>query len=220
MRVDRVSNRPQGWKRRATPTAFADWVFHRMHPEYQRVSLNRAKTHFQWSGEYEHDKIERLRLWMRRSPTARRWAAPEEPWRLEYVDSPEPEKRKLFTASSLRVDGESVRGHPDVVLRNKRSNSILILERKVIHQFEGRSTQLQSGYMNNWCQLWCYAWMDEWLDAETVLMFVQYRYRDWKQGGFSEPLRYVPLRYRRDPSFHAEVLSWFEAYGGQFVRPR
>ena len=210
---------PESRPARTSPHVFADWVFHQINPGYRSDPHAPTTRRFLWSGKYEHEQIERLRLWMRENTAVADWANRDEPWRCVYADPPDKKDGRLFTASALLINGAPVRGRPDVVLRNDRRDCVLILERKVVHTVERRWERLRAGYVSNWCQTWCYGWIDDWVDVREVMLILQYRYRDRSRGGYSEPLDVVPARFRRDPRFHAEMLGWFHRYGGEFRPP-
>jgi len=203
---------------RASPTAFADWTFHRLNPTYRRSPKEPTTERMLLrSGRYEHEWIERLKLWARRNERVARMARGFGEWKLVYADPPDEKDQRLFRASRLLVDGVAVHGRPDVVLRDVRSGGIIILERKVVHTVEGRRERLREGYPNNWCQMWCYGWVDDWLDAPYVMLVLQYRYRDCSKSRYSEPLDMVPVNFRDDAEFHARIVGWFDRYGGRFV---
>jgi hypothetical protein len=200
---------------RASPTAFADWVFWRKNPNYVPAERGHSSVRMMWSGQCGHKQIEQLRLWLCTDRRAASLVEKAGRWQPIYVDSPDGAAGSPFMASCLKVDGEPVRGRPDVVLRDEDTGGLIVLERKLL-QREPKSVP-KDGYANHWCQLWCYGWMDQWAGAPYVLLALQYWHRDWRRGPPAKKDDVARVRLCRSPRFHAWALGWFKRYGGVFV---
>ncbi len=98
----------------------------------------------------------------------RRFRAPriDDHWELIYEDPlVDGEAPTSFQIPGLAIDGEPMRGRPDVVLRHRPSNVLTIIERKSSH------TEIP---LDAWpdlrAQLWCYAQIDypAWHNASAI----------------------------------------------------
>ena len=204
---------------RASPTAFADWVFWRMNPTYQPPERGHSSVRMKWSGAYGHKQIEKLRLWLSGDRRAAPLIEKAGHWRPIYVDQPDGAAGDLLQASRLHVGGQAVRGRPDVVLRDEDTGGVIVLERKVL-QRDAESVP-EDGYANHWCQLWCYGWMDAWADAPYVMLVLQYWRRNWQHGPLARKHELARVRFCHSVGFHRWALGWFQRYGGSFEnRPR
>lgn len=120
-----------------------------------------------------------------------------------------------FLASSLKVNNQSLRCKPDVVLKHKSLDKILIIERKTTRMSD--KFVPKDGWANLATQLWCYGWIDEWLDCKDVTLVGQIWQRTWANS--LTMLQSHPFYQRNDIRYHAACLNWFQKYGGEFVSP-
>ncbi len=216
------TSRPQAFAKKsnesvnpASSTAFADWVFWQLNPDYRPIDRQRTSLQMKWSGEYGHEQIERLKLWIKKDRRECGSFGLQSPWRAVYVDSQNRSEQNTFVASRLKFNGVALKGRPDVVLRDTQTNGIIILERKITH---GDPNSIPpSGYANHLCQLWTYAWMDAWNDAPYVMLVLQYWHRDWGKSPWSHDLGVAPVRFREDNQFNRWATNWFTRYGGEFA---
>ncbi len=198
--------------KRSSPTAFADWIFWQLNPTHRPTARGDSSQKMKWSGEYGHEQIERLRLWLQRDRRVGMHFERPGAWCPIYVDSPDRPEQRNFIASRLTVNGQSLKGRPDVVLQNEVTKAVIILERKVT---QGNPERIpQSGYANHLCQLWCYGCMDAWNEAPYVMLVLQYWHRDWKKSTWANVYHVAPVRLNLDERFHSWALNWFTRYGG------
>lgn len=125
-----------------------------------------------------------------------------------YLDGIRSHWSEGLPISSLTIDGKPLRGVPDLVFRERRTNRILIIEIKV------SDAQLSvDGWPNLRAQLWAYSRIDRWAMAPEILL----------AGEVWTPGRREPLRRRTwlwnaaDESLQGENRELFEAYGGVVV---
>ena len=143
-------------------------------------------------------------------------------WELVYSDPHDGSNDRIFYASNLIVDGNSMRCKPDVVFRDAKSGQIVILERKVTGWKDVNIPQ--DAWPNVRAQLWCYGWIDEWVEASDVVLVCQFwrrRFGDGCQDGRNPwILNYEvhPAWRRSDNDFNSECFSYFSNYGGQFKK--
>ena len=195
----------------ATPTAFADWVFNLTVPNYQRIRRESAtaRTDRLVNGWWQH----RLLDGYRKRINGRIGLENSTEWSVNYADSDEWEGDKCLRASALKLKGNSFACKPDVVFHNPRLDTFVIVERKFTSKRSDR-IPLES-YPNVRSQLWCYGWIDDWLIADNVYLIVEYW--DWNRGmAFPKRIAPFPIWRRDDRQFHAECLTYFQRYGGQF----
>lgn len=112
---------------------------------------------------------------------------------------------KGFPIPSLTVNGILLRGVPDLVFRERKTNRILIVELKV------SSADLPSdGWPNLRAQLWAYARIERWATAPEILLAGEV----WSHHS-SVPLRRKTYFWRSDdPLLNEECTELFVAYGG------
>jgi len=122
-----------------------------------------------------------------------------------YLDGVRSHMNEGLPISSLTIDGKPLRGVPDLVFRERRTNRILIVELKV-----SEAQLWADGWPNLRAQLWAYSRIDRWANAPEILL----------AGEVWAPRRPEPLRRRTwlwntaDETLQTENRELFEAYGG------
>jgi hypothetical protein len=133
-------------------------------------------------------------------------------WIIEHTES-DGRNGKFFYANSLLIDDKPMRCSPDLILRHKSKNKVLIIERKTT------SVPIPKipidGWPNVQAQLWSYAWMDCVLDADEVILVGQLWHR--MNNRTIVMCHSHPIWKRDEQEFHNKCTSWFELYGGKFV---
>jgi hypothetical protein len=205
----------------ANASSFAEWVYQLYATEPNMAGphcanplgslceqFNRAL------GRYGEEVIEQDSLWLNEAYPR----TMSTHWRARFVAVGAPEG-KYFVASRLRVGGMALRCVPDVVLENRKTGDILIIERKVTRVPVEKIPAL--GWPNLKVQLWCYGWIDDWRDAPNVWLVGQlwgatpHRLRGlpmWKYSFSRLPLH--PMWQRREPVFQSSCAQLFQLYGG------
>ena len=201
---------------RGTVTHFSKWVFDKENPTYARSEYKSEIQDRQELGRFLHTHIQATRGWIQHIGAGKGLSSN---WELVYAD--DESDRRIFTASCLLVDGKPVRGKPDVVLRDKETGTIIIIERKTTGRGEDRIPIYS--WPNVWVQLWCYGFMDEWADAPDVVLACQYwkrnieNMRQLTDGAWLWNWKARPGWKRSAVQFHLECLNYFLEYGGQFI---
>ena len=183
--------------RTATVSAFADWVLRLYISEPNLYALDEGKI-----GERSVvDRREQIRCVRHEIP---RWDYRR--WKLLHDGVRRPFE-KVFSIPSLTVNGEALRGVPDLVFRERKTGRILIVELKVT------SAELPSdGWPNLRAQLWAYGHIKEWATAPEILLAGEV----WSNQ-FSEPIRRQTYFWNsNDKLLNEECLELFTAYGGKF----
>ena len=181
--------------RTPTVSAFADWVLRLYAPPPNPISLldgiigERAVVDRR--AEIHRAKFE-IPRWEHRG------------WRLVH-DGVRRTVEDGFPIPSLTVDGVPLRGVPDLVFRERKSNRILIVELKV------SSAELPSdGWPNLRAQLWAYSHIQHWATASEILLAGEV----WSNHS-SSPVRRKTYFWRsNDTLLNEECLELFIAYGG------
>lgn len=88
-------------------------------------------------------------------------------WELEFEDISS-KKRNSYEISRLLFNGNKMKGKPDVVYRNTRTNDRIIIEIKNT----GIMTNIPvGGWYNVQCQLWAYSWIDDFIDSPNIYLY-------------------------------------------------
>lgn len=116
-----------------------------------------------------------------------------------------------FKISALTVEGQPIRGVPDLIMKDRSSGAILIFERKATRY----SVPLE-GWPNLKVQLWCYSWIDQLVSCNDIYLIGEiWKWRDGKLHISSN----IPRWRSDDVTFNSECAELFEAYGGKFDPP-
>lgn len=200
---------PEELARRGTASDFARWVYEKYHPHSaSKRADDRKREERMKIGIATHDDIERMRLWADENVQGN-----SHYWELLYADSHASQSSdRVFLASYLPWNGYPVRCRPDVVLRNKDSGEVVIIERKVTTGGHVRWAS-DHAYARIRAQLWCYAWIDEWRDAPEVYLVCEW----WAAHKKSKQ---SPSWRRSDRNLHRNCRDLWEEYGGKWVGPK
>ena len=133
-------------------------------------------------------------------------------WIIEHTES-DARAGKSYKASNLKINGKVLKCSPDVVLRHKKQNKIVIIERKTT--FVPAHRIPDNGWPNLQAQLWCYSWMDSILDVDEVILVGQI-WRHITREAVSLCHTH-PMWKRDDKEFNEKCSSWFKLYGGEFI---
>jgi hypothetical protein len=204
-----------------TASDFANWVFQYTHPNYYRFERESSTHALQEMGRATHQWIESIKKSVMQLPIALNLS---KNWKLIYSDPHDGTDEQLFLASRLTVDGEPMRCKPDVVFRDDRTESVIVVERKVTSRHE--ETIPSEAWPNIRAQLWAYGWIDDWLAAPEVLLVCNFYRRNLQKTGYltwqsrSQPWALEqtvqPFWRRSNRDFHEECLGYFKQYGGTF----
>jgi len=131
-------------------------------------------------------------------------------------------KGKPYEISRLKLNGKSLYGRPDLVLRNKTTKDIMIVEIK--HSRLPDENIPLDGWLNLQAQLWCYAFIDEWKDAPNIYLIgniIQNKFGTIVESGI-----YPRWKIRKNGKLnmesnsvkilHEKCLKLFQIYGGEF----
>lgn len=194
---------------KATASSFANWVFEQSvgfrsaDPAGYATRRERLRL-----GAVTHRDIE---LFLRLKWSTEHLGEERSSWVLEFADDKEAPDR-IFKASTLRVNGRSLRCVPDVVLRNTATNSVMIIERKTTTLTDVNISP--DGWPNVQAQLWCYSNIDEYREAPEVIMIGQF----WRRSRGGVVLSHTHPAWRRSDSEHDFLCrQWFERYGGEIL---
>jgi len=197
-------------RKRATPSAFSDWVLRQNNPKKwdERSSADYQRQERLRLGVLAHRDIDRLFLM---HTWTQDFLGPQraEGWELFFADNKETPDR-IFTASRLRVDGQPLACIPDVVLVRENRKEVIIIERKTT--FVPEIHIPAGGWPNVQVQLWCYSWIDEFLSAEWVALVGQMWTR--LRGDTLSLCRRHPAWERGMQTHEADCEQWFRLYGG------
>lgn len=127
-------------------TDFTDWLYRLYMPKRDVQQLETGR------------RVER-EIAMRRVPVPR-----HDRWKLVFNGMGDSSEAAL-PISELTVGGEALRGKPDLVFREKKTNRILIVEIKATE-----ADVPSDGWPNLRAQLWAYSKIDAWKDAEDILL--------------------------------------------------
>jgi len=182
--------------RKHTVSAFANWILRQYAPAPNRLALEAGVI-----GERAVvDRREEINRAKREIPRCEHRG-----WRLIH-DGIRGTFDEGFSIPSLTVDGIPLRGVPDLVFRERKTDRILIVELKV------SSADLPSdGWPNLRTQLWSYARIECWSTASEILLAGEV----WSHQS-SVPIRRQTYFWRSDdPVLNKECAELFVAYGGK-----
>ncbi len=185
--------------REPTVSGFANWVLRLYKPTRARHALEAGIIG-------EHAVLDRREKIHRAKVEIPRWE--NQGWRLIH-DGIRGSFDKIFQIPSLTIDGIPLRGVPDLVFRERKSDRILIVELKVT------SADLPSdGWPNLRAQLWAYGHIQDWTRASEILLAGEV----WSNET-SPPLRRKTYFWRSsDCRLNEECAELFLAYGGRVER--
>jgi hypothetical protein len=162
----------------ATPSAFSEWVFH--HTRGQRPpALEGQLLAEQERGErcrlgaMDHQEINRIckRL-------GHEQMVGNGKYEVEYADNDQ-NTENVFEMPSLQVGKHTVRGRPDLVLKNIRTGHVIIVERKTTSQQRLIDQSEERNWKNIQAQLWCYSYISMWSNAPRMTLVGQL----WRNHG-------------------------------------
>lgn len=188
-----------------TATGFSSWVFKLSHPETigQTSSLTFSKA------KKQEIDIQKMLSRFNDIVVPQLGVFKEKEWEVIYLD-PLTEYTSVhwFETTTLIVGNKKLRCRPDVVLYNKSSKWLLIIERKVEIT---ASSMPNSCYPNILAQLWCYAKIDykqaNWPSPYFILLGAEL----WSKERVDYMKRYYRLWSITDCVFK-KVESLFEIY--------
>jgi hypothetical protein len=147
-------------------STFAEWVFNKCKGPRLTTSdidFDIFKERIKTFGKTDHAEIERIMSSIENHIIG----APRE-YIVDFVD----DDKSVFEASNLKIRGQAMRGRPDLVLRHRTKDYLIIVERKTTRQ--RRPINLEETARGNWlniqAQLWCYSHLDRWRDAAGVTL--------------------------------------------------
>ena len=182
--------------RSPTVSSFGDWLMRLYTPVRNDYAL--------WRGlDGERAVVDHRKSLARMKREVPRWEHAN--WKLVH-DGIRGSFDNSFDIPSLKVDGQTLQGVPDLVFREKRTGRILIVEIKI------SSAALPSdGWPNLRAQLWAYSKTARWCaKAPEVLLAGEV----W-QHGTAEPVRRTTYFWKAsDSTFDTECQDLFQAYGG------
>jgi hypothetical protein len=190
-----------------TASAFAQWVYKESHyTNHGQLSNHQNKL----QGRSAHLAIDNFF----RMSWAERYLESDtlSDWIIEHTES-DAREGKYFDASSLLINGNPMHCSPDLILRHKSKNQVLIIERKTT--FVPVPKIPVNGWPNVQAQLWAYAWMDCVLDADEVILVGQLWHHQRNKTLIM--CHSHPIWKRNDKEFHKKCVSWFNLFGGKFV---
>ena len=191
-----------------TASAFSQWVY--QESKYKSTNINTLTDyHNKKQGREAHLSIDNF--------FRMDWAAKHlnsdtaSDWIIEHTES-DARLGKFYYSNSLSINGKPMHCSPDLILRHKHRDQVLIIERKTTFVPEPKIPI--DGWPNVQAQLWCYAWIDDLLDAKEVTLVGQLWHR--MRNKCLIMCHSHPVWKRSDKRFHNKCLSWFNAYGGEF----
>lgn len=137
-----------------TVSGFSNWVFGIYRPKRNPYALAVGKS--------AESQITNIRLQL---PKHDGW---------ELLHDGTGEAKHSLPASSLSLNGQVLRGSPDLVFREKKTGKILILEIKATNARLPRD-----GWPNLRAQLWAYSKLNEWQDSPGMLLVGEV----WNESG-------------------------------------
>lgn len=200
---------------KATPSAFANWVYKASNNNYIYEIENDARTDIiMQQGKMDHDAISRFMMfkWTQKFLGINEKTLHD--WKLTFVDDKSLQSQPItYTSNLLTVNGKPLKCIPDAVLRNDKKELVLIIERKTTRVPEPYIPK--NGWPNVEAQLWCYSWIDDFVDARNVILVGQLWHR--KKWNNSISLCHNHSSWHRNcEKHHTRCLSWFNKYGGVF----
>ena len=191
----------------ATASNFARWVFEESKPAWRRQEAEDwiPAEQILRLGEVDHGEIERIKASI---PNELIGAASD--YEVDFVDDG---SDVSFQASNLLIRGVAVRGRPDLVLKHRRRDHVVIIERKTTRL--RRPVDIAETTRGTWrnieAQLWCYSHMDPWRDAERVTLVGEIWIR--QHGMLTRAIE--PLVWLKDDPEHSSVCrALFKRYRG------
>lgn len=213
----------------ATASAFAQWVFEL----YRRPRIRLALIHNTGQiertdeeiskalGVFGESEIEKFRLWANEKFPG----AMSGNWVLDFAgcreeigyESNGQTTHEIFEASALKVNGQSLRCRPDVVLRHLHTGDVVIIERKVTMVPTNKIPA--EGWPNLKAQLWAYSWIDRWRYAPNLYLIGQiWSARvGFRPGTPPKLLEIYPRWKRSDQQMQAHCQRLFKLYGGEVI---
>lgn len=120
----------------------------------------------------------------------------------------------ILPATRLRVSGEPLRCSPDLVLKHRRREHVIIVERKTTR----KQTYLTGSeqWDNIEAQLWCYSLVDQWAQVERITLVGEI----WRrQNGWLTRAANPMVWYKGEDAHHCKCLAYFKRYGGVLSDP-
>ena len=130
-------------------------------------------------------------------------------WIIEHTET-DGRAGKYYKASGLLINNKPLNCSPDLILRHKKKNQAVIIERKTT--FVPSSLIPSSGWPNVQAQLWCYSWIDYLSDVEEVILVGQL-WHHMRAEAFTMYDNHTMWK-RDDKEFNERCSSWFKLYGG------
>lgn len=193
-------------RRVATASEFARWVFEVSKPAKQRhiadddwVPAERIMR----LGEVDHAEIDRIK-----SSIPNELIGVAADYVVDFVDGG---SDVSFLASDLLIRGVPVRGRPDLVLRHRSKDHVIIVERKTTRL--RRPVDIAETSRGTWrnieAQLWCYSHLDPWREAERVTLIGEI----WILQGGALSRAIEPLVWWKDDQEHSDACrALFKRY--------
>lgn len=126
-------------------------------------------------------------------------------WTLEYRGLSDSTKAGL-EISSLRINGQPLRGKPDLVFKHRHTREIVILEIKA-----SNANVPGNGWPNLRAQLWAYGQIDRYADSPKIHLASQV----WKETTTGEYVISAPIRFdHSDREFNEQNALLFGIYKG------
>lgn len=117
------------------------------------------------------------------------------------------------TCPHAELEGEPLRGRPDVVLANSRVDMVLVVERKCRRSVGATPVD---GWIDNRVQTWAYMWMKPWQHAREVHGLLEY----WPLGSEADEPAHSVWLSREDQALHDQGIQWLQRFGGKWRGPR
>ena len=130
-------------------------------------------------------------------------------WIIEHTET-DGRAGKYYKASGLLINNKPLNCSPDLILRHKKKNQAVIIERKTT--FVPSSLIPSSGWPNVQAQLWCYSWIDYLSDVEEVILVGQL-WHHMRGEAFTMYDNHTMWK-RDDKEFNERCSNWFKLYGG------
>jgi hypothetical protein len=142
-------------------------------------------------------------------------------WTVVFADPHDGSTNRFFESGLLTVRGRPLGCRPDLVLEERSTGTIFVVERKTTRAASRRIPD--SGFEKDKAQLWCYLWIDDWGDHRPVVGVCEYWRLDSvfaraKRGENAaprlEPFKTTPVLRRDDLAWQHPHLDWFRRWGG------
>lgn len=192
----------------ATASAFANWVFEDAKPNWRRYASDDdivPEDVILRLGAVDHAEIERIK-----ASIPNEFIGTAADYAVDFVDDG---ADVSFEASNLLIRGVPVRGRPDLVLRHRSKDHVIIVERKTTRL--RRPLDIAETSRGTWrnieAQLWCYSHLDPWRDAERVTLVGDIWIR--QRGALTRAIE--PLVWLKDdPEHSSSCRALFKRYRG------